>query len=92
MILVSMFDKKASSYSGPISFDSLASAIRSYVMFARQKPDALQVQFCEDYDLYDVGLFNQVSGKIDAVTPPNFIESMTAIVNQSRKELKDGQA
>lgn len=86
MILVSVFDKKASSYSPPQPFDHVSQALRAYIVFARQKPDSQQVSFCEDYDLYDVGEFNQVNGLVTPCNPPMYIESMINIVAQAGRE------
>ena len=90
MILVSVFDKKSSTYAAPMCYDHVSQILRSYIMFARQKPDALQIQFCEDYDLYDVGTFDVASGKVDACIPPQYIESMINIVAQAKKEGPNG--
>lgn len=92
MILISVFDAKAGSFAPPIAYDHIAQCIRSYVAFARQKPDAMQIQFCEDYNLYDVGTFDPMTGLVAPIVPPNFVESMTHIVAQARKEVSNGQA
>lgn len=90
MIMISVYDKKAAQYLGPVPFDHISAAIRNYVMFVRSKPDAVQVQFSEDYDLYEVGGFDAHSGALTPVIPPSFIESMIHIVAQARKEVSNG--
>lgn len=90
MILVSVFDKKSSSYAPPVAFDHVSEALRSYIMFARQKSETRQIQFCEDYDLYDVGEFNQNNGAVVPSIPAQYIESMINIVAQARKEFSNG--
>lgn len=89
MILISVFDKKASRYHAPLAYDHISNAVRSYVSFARQKPEATQVQFAEDYDLYDVAEFDEVSGAIRPVIPPSFVDSMINIVAEARKVVRD---
>lgn len=86
MILVSVFDKKASRFQAPLGYEHVSQALRSYIAFARQKPEAMQVQFAEDFDLYEVGHFNDTSGMLDATHPPMFLESMKNVVAQARKE------
>lgn len=90
MILVSVFDKKASTYAPPLAYEHVSQALRSYVMFVRQKPEAIHAQFAEDYDLYEVGSFNQISGAVVGLIPPNYIESMINVVSQAKKEGANG--
>lgn len=90
MIMISVFDKKSSSYQPPLTYDHVSHAIRSYVSFCRQKPEALQVQFADDFDLYEVAEWDQISGLIIPLTPPNFVESMRNISNESRRAVPNG--
>jgi len=55
--MISVYDKKASFFHPPTAFEHISQAIRSFVAFAKQKPDAQYVQFCEDFDLFDIGTF-----------------------------------
>lgn len=84
LILISVFDKKASAYGAPLCYEHVTQALRSYISFARQKPDAMQVQFCEDYDLYQVGEFDQISGAVTPMIPPQYLESMINLVAESK--------
>lgn len=90
MILITLFDKKSSSYLPPLCYDHISQAIRAYIGFALQKPDASHIRFAEDFDLYDVGSFDVVSGVVTPTIPPEFVESMLHIVSQSRKEVSNG--
>lgn len=90
MLLISVFDKKSSTYAPPLTFDHISAALRSYIAFARQKPDAMQVQFSEDYDLYEVGQFEAVSGQVTPTIPPQYVESLIHVVAQARKEVSNG--
>lgn len=88
MILISVFDKKSSHYLPPMAYEHVSQAIRSYMMAARKQPDSTQFQFPEDFDLYQVGEFDEVSGAVDPVIPPHFVESLISIVSQARKEFQ----
>lgn len=84
MILLSLFDKKASYYHPPLAYEHVSQALRSYAAFARKQPESLQVQFSEDYDIYQVGTFESVSGSIES-HPPQFVECLANIVKESLK-------
>lgn len=90
MILISVFDKKARRYGPPQPFDHVTQALRSYLAFARQKPDAMQVQFCEDYDIYEVGQFDEVTGVVTPTVPAGYVESMINLVDKPKEEKKNG--
>lgn len=83
-ILVSVFDKKASSFGPPQAFDHVTQALRVMVQAARTKPDSQLVQFCADYDLYDVGMFDQLNGVVTPTIPPGFVESMINLVSEAK--------
>jgi len=91
MILISVFDKKASYFHPPLAYDHVTQAIRSYMAFARQKPDSQQIAFSEDFDLYQVGDFNSVSGVVTPLIPPNYVESLTTIVREAQKSPFNGE-
>lgn len=92
-ILISVYDKKASVYQPPMSFPNLATAMRSYSMVQRQSPNSPLAQFPEDFDLYAVGNFDQLSGEIQVVHPPQFLEHMTVFIQQQpqQEEIKNGK-
>lgn len=89
-ILISVYDAKASAFGAPQPFDNITVALRAYLTFARQKPEAMQVAFAEDFSLYEVGAFNPVSGLVVATVPPAYLESMVNLVNIVRKEVSNG--
>lgn len=79
MILISVFDKKASIYWPPMAFDSLAQAMRSYATaFLKERETAL-VQFPDDFDIYEVGQFEQGDGQVTPTWPPQFLEHISNI-------------
>lgn len=86
MILVSVFDKKAGTYSPPVAFEHVWAAMRAYSRLPQDRPDALLCKFPEDYDLYQVGEFDETSGGIVPVTPPHFLEFLVNVFNQSKKK------
>lgn len=82
MILISLFDKKACYYHPPMAYEHVTQALRSYAGYARKSPESLQVQFAQDYDLYDMGSFDPKSGAINSDVP-HFIESFGTIVAEA---------
>lgn len=89
MVLISVLDKKSGAFGPPQTYDHVTQALRSYVLFARQKPDAMQVQFCEDYDLYDVGSFNTETGMVTTHIP-QFLERLANLVSEANKGQANG--
>lgn len=90
MILISIFDSKSGSFHAPLAYDHISNAVRSYISFARSKPDATQVQFAEDYTLYEVAEFNTMTGVVTPLIPPNLVENMVNIVAEARKAVQNG--
>lgn len=82
-LLISVFDKKAAVYQEPQSFPNLATALRAYSGIHRQQPNSHLVNFPEDFALYAVGNFDEVSGSVEPVIPPNFLEEMTVLVQRN---------
>lgn len=85
MILISVFDKKSATYAAPQPFDHVTSALRAYMAFCRKSPETMQVAFSEDFDLYEVGVFNSVSGILSPTIPPAYLESMINLANASKE-------
>lgn len=79
MVLISVFDKKASVYEAPISFPHVAHALRTYAEVPKRKPEHQFSQYPSDYDLYLVGEFDEVSGLIHPVNPPGFLEHLSNV-------------
>jgi len=91
MILISVFDKKAGYFHPPMAYEHISGAIRSYMSFARQKPDSQQIAFAEDFDLYEVGKFETISGVIAPMIPPGFVESLANVVASAQKSPFNGE-
>lgn len=93
-LLISVFDKKAAIYQEPQSFPNLATALRAYSGIHRHQPNSTFIHFPEDFALYAVGNFDEVSGSVEPVIPPNFLEEMAALVdrnnNAQNNEVKRG--
>lgn len=92
-LLISVYDKKASVYQEPQSFPNLATAMRAYTLVQRQNPASPLIQFPDDFDLYAVGHFDEVSGELQVVNPPQFLEHMTTLVQKQHQteEIKNGK-
>lgn len=97
-LLISVFDKKAAEYQEPQSFPNLATALRAYSSLHRQAPNSPLVNFPEDFSLYVVGNFDGVTGGVEPVIPPNYVEEMLSLVpslvqknnHDENKEVKRG--
>lgn len=79
MILVSVYDKKASIYWPPMAFEGVAQAIRAYATAFMKERSSTFVQFPEDFDLYEVGQYEQSDGQVVSTWPPQYIESIANI-------------
>lgn len=84
-LLISVFDKKASEYEPPMAFPNLAQVLRAYSTMFVKNPEAQKVQFCDDFDLYLVGEFEEVTGAVTPTHPPQFLESMANLGFQVSK-------
>jgi len=73
-IICSILDKKAQIYNTPFTSQSEIFASREMIQ-AMQKDDISLSLYPEDYDLYEIGKIDDVTGVIEPTTPPKFILS-----------------
>lgn len=84
----SIFDKKAGTYSNPMFLVSDGVARRS-LLDALDDPKTLIHAHPEDFELYCVGEFDEVTGSLlpitenGAVVPPRFLSSALDFVNKN---------
>lgn len=81
--MYSVFDKKIGSYQAPVTAHNVGHALRMFHSFC-SNPDNPINKYHQDYDVYDLGEFDDVSGQIKPHTNPQFISSVTDIL-----EIKD---
>lgn len=89
MILVSVFDKKAGTYAPPMHFKHLAGCLRSF-QGALENPEYSFSKFPEDFDLYEIGQFDEKTGQVLQDGPPMFLESMVNLKPRSQSVRREG--
>lgn len=76
MKVYSIFDKKAASYMSPFFMHQDGMARRSFGDLVNDKQHQLGVnKHPEDYSLYKLGTFDDISGKLNGVSEPEFISN-----------------
>lgn len=88
IILVAIYDKKAAEYQAPLAFDNLTSCLRAFARLPTENPKMNLVQFSEDFDLYEIGQWDAVSGEISPVIPAHFLEHVSILI-QPKREVKN---
>lgn len=83
MKLYSILDKKAGSYGAIIMAPNDALVTRS--LQEHQNPDSTLVRFAEDFDLYEVGEFDDVSGRVSRDDETRFVANLSVIFNRGDK-------
>jgi len=88
-VLISVFDKKASRYWMPMSFETMAHVSRAFQSIDdRAGQSQVLYRFPEDFDLYQVGQFEEITGTLEAFDQPQFYDHMSAFV--LRKDVNRG--
>lgn len=65
-VICSIFDSASESYSQPMTFPNDAVAIRNFAIEVNRKSESNMLsQVPEDFELYKIGTFNSLSGRID---------------------------
>lgn len=68
MKLYSIRDKKLASFNAPFVSESEVQATRQFGIVARDETTQLS-HYPDDFDLYEIGSFDQVTGKLESVEP-----------------------
>lgn len=84
--IFSVRDIKVSVYNVPFYSDSEIQAIRNVHAAMANQPDMLISQFPQDYELYYVGEFEDVTGKMVSLDSPKFIINLTTIKAQIEQQ------
>lgn len=83
--IFAIFDKKALAYVDVFHFPHVGQAIRQLEdLLKTQHPVA---KHPADYDLYQLGDFDNVSGEITPSTPPKFIQTALSLSTNSMPHL-----
>lgn len=86
--IFSLYDKKALAYVDVFHFPQVGQAIRHLEDLTKKHPAISQ--HTEDYDLYKLGEFDDISGQITALKAPQFIQtalSLKPILTNEKPEL-----
>jgi len=84
--IFSVRDIKVSVYNIPFHSDSEIQAVRTIHAAMAQQPDMLISQFPQDYELFQLGEFEDVTGKITSLDTPKFIINLVAIKTQVEQQ------
>lgn len=87
--IFAMYDKKVSIYRWLHPADNTPDAVRSLQKLLNSQ-QGLITDYPEDYDLYYLGDLDEVTGKITAVTPPQYIISANNLKNEKEPK-NDGK-
>lgn len=66
MIVYSLFDRKLRQYGGLVLERNDFAVQRALADGVRQQPESLMAKHSDDFDLYEVGRFNDESGLLEA--------------------------
>lgn len=83
----SVFDVKAAHYGQPFFMANRGAAQRAIQMQLRQDQSSLLAQYPADFQLYQLGTFDDDSGLFNPVSP-QFIISVADLVEVTSNELK----
>lgn len=79
--IVSLFDKAAGTYSNPIVTGSIGALTRILSdEINRPEPKELFGQHPKDFDLYEIGIWDEATGKIEPVTP-TFLVALSSLIS-----------
>lgn len=76
--LFSVYDKKAAAYGSLIAVPAVGVAVRSFSDVVLDKSTVFG-KHPSDYDLYELGVYDQRSGKIKSLNEPLFVISGSSI-------------
>jgi hypothetical protein len=85
--IYSVRDNKVDAYGVPFFVDSDVQALRELHVAVNDNRIQLSI-FPEDFDLYELGSFNEQTGKIDTLVVPKFITGAVSLKKQINMEVK----
>lgn len=87
--IFAMYDKKVSIYRWLHPADNIPDAIRNLQKIVTSQQGQI-TDYPEDYDLYHLGDFDEVTGKITVVNPPQYIISAINLIKEKESK-NDGK-
>lgn len=85
-VILCVRDQKVGAYGEPFTAPSLAAAVRSIKSAVEDGKSDIS-KYPEDFDLYQVGEYSPIDGKLTAFDSPVHLTSALAFVNNNVKEL-----
>lgn len=78
-LMLVLRDRTAESFLAPFSVPALGVAYRNLadVVARRSEPENILAQHPEDFDLYEIGWFDEESGVLGALETPRFLNTLT---------------
>lgn len=83
-MVYAVYDSKAAQYGQLITLPTRGVALRSFADVVSRR-DSQIAQYPADYALYELGEYDQSSGKLVAHSVPQFVVSAAAVVQQFRE-------
>lgn len=92
-LLVAIYDEKALLYSSPFAYVSAGVAVRQF-RDAMDDRESAYAKHPSDFSLYHIGNYNDQSGAIEVVVPPELIVRASSLINGPTlvREVKDASA
>lgn len=82
--IYSMYDEKAEAFNRPFIFSTHGQATRAF-SDGLHDPQSNLAKHYEDYSLYCIGEFNESTGKVDAIVPPELVCRASEFVIEKEK-------
>lgn len=79
----SVYDEKAQSYNLPFFYPQINLAVRA-LTDSLQNPDSIVARHPEDFTLYHIGTFNDLTGKMESFVEPRPVCRATEIINSMK--------
>ncbi len=89
--MFSIYDQKAQAYNAPFCFAAAGQAIRAFADLA-DDPQSNIFKHPEDYTLYEIGVYDDATGEVEATTHTNLgkaieLQGVNAEVSPSLREV-----
>jgi len=72
--IFALYDKKALGYMSPFFFQHKGQALRALEDITNEKSSPVN-KHPEDFDLYTLGEYDDQTGQLTAITPPQYVET-----------------
>lgn len=87
MKIFTIFDSKAVAYLQPFFSKTEGTAIREIKLAANQEGSQFK-KYAEDYSLFNIGEFNEITGKITSIDPIHIINVLPLVDSDNITNIK----